>query len=74
MDIKGLKTPKLRKILSQLIIESQNVPRRSEESLLKIAKNSQRNKLEDLYNTLTKTPKTQKITATIFIANMKLQD
>lgn len=66
MDIKGLKTPKLRKILSQLIVESQNVPRRSEESLLKIAKNSQRNKLEDLYNTLTKTPKTKQITATKF--------
>lgn len=63
MDIKGFKTPKLRKILSQLIIKSKNVSRGSEQALLKIANNSQRNKLEELYNTLTKSKKTEKITA-----------
>ena len=66
MDIKDIKLPKLRKIISQLIVSSPYVPRGSEKAFLKIAERSQRNKVEELYNIITKSKKTEKLTVKQF--------
>lgn len=70
MNIKGLKIPKLRKVLSQLIVESKNIPSGSKDAFLKKAQKFQRSKLEELYNTITESKKTEKLTVKQFTSQV----
>lgn len=78
MDIKGIKLPKLRKILSQLIKDSPNISRGKEDAFLKIVngngtkRGANKPKLIELYNNITNSKKTETMTIKKFKQDIEL--
>jgi hypothetical protein len=78
MDIKNIKLPKLRKILSQLIRDSPNISRGREDAFFKIVngngnkRGANKPKLIELYNSITNSKKTETMTIKKFKQDIEL--